>query len=84
MPLTEFMDLATLEGETGISRYTWRAWFREGRLPSYRLGRRLCTRRADFVKFVLANRQKPAAEAPADVRVPARPRGDERGAAVQR
>jgi excisionase family DNA binding protein len=57
-----FMDLATLERETKISRYTWRNWLREGWLPSFRLGRRLCVREEDFVAFVKSRRQATAAD----------------------
>jgi excisionase family DNA binding protein len=58
-----FIDLSTLERATNISRYTWRNWLREGQLPSYRLGRRLCVREADFVAWVKARQQPTEADA---------------------
>jgi excisionase family DNA binding protein len=48
-----------LEERTGISRYTWRAWLREGRLPYVKLGRRVAVQERDLEVFLEANRVAP-------------------------
>jgi excisionase family DNA binding protein len=48
-----------LEKRTGISRYTWRAWLRAGRLPYVKLGRRVAVQERDLEVFLDANRVAP-------------------------
>ena len=52
------LNVVQLEEETNghVSRYTWRAWIRQGRIPVVRLGRRIMVRREDFERFVSENR----------------------------
>ncbi len=50
-----------LEQDSRISRYTWRAWIRQGRLPVIRAGRRVRVEEAEYRAFLNA------------CRVPARP-----------
>lgn len=55
------MTVVDLERESKISRYTWRSWIRQGRIPTLRLGRRVRVSEEDFRKF-LADHLKPARE----------------------
>lgn len=52
------MSVIHLEEATGgcVSRFTWRSWIRQGRLPVVKLGRRVMVRAEDFEKFVEENR----------------------------
>jgi excisionase family DNA binding protein len=45
----------------GISPLTMRAWIRQRRLPSVRLGRRVLLDPQDIERFIDANRVKPIA-----------------------
>jgi excisionase family DNA binding protein len=45
-----------LERETGVSKYTWRAWLRQGRLEHVRLGRRVLVPAESVQRFIDANR----------------------------
>ncbi len=58
MALLTVMDM---ERDSKISRYTWRAWIRQGRIPVRRLGRRVRVSEEDYQKFLDAN-LKPARE----------------------
>ncbi len=58
MALLTVMDM---ERDSKISRYTWRAWIRQGRLPVRRLGRRVRVSEEDYQKFLDAN-LRPARE----------------------
>lgn len=50
------LTVLELEKESKISRYTWRTWIREGRIPVLRLGRRVRVDEADFRRFIAENR----------------------------
>jgi len=50
------LTVVDLERESQISKHTWRAWIREGRLPVLRLGRRVRVAEADFRRFLAENR----------------------------
>jgi excisionase family DNA binding protein len=52
----EAMTVLDLERESKVSRFTWRTWLKQGRLPVLRLGRRVRVDRADFERFMAANR----------------------------
>ena len=58
MALLTVMDM---ERDSKISRYTWRAWIRQGRIPVRRLGRRVRVSEEDYTRFLDAN-LKPARE----------------------
>lgn len=53
------LSVKDLERETGISRYTWRAWLRAGKLPAVKLGRRVRVAEEDLKRFVDLNRGVP-------------------------
>jgi len=60
----ELLSVTDLEGFSGVSRYTWRMWLRQGRLPTVRLGGRVLVLRRDYDEFVEASRtESPAARA---------------------
>jgi len=50
------MTVKELEEQTKISRFTWRSWIRQGRLPVLRLGRRVRVSEEDYRAFLKANR----------------------------
>ncbi len=55
----EIMALHTvewLEKDSGISKHTWRAWIRLGRVPVIRLGRRVRVAEEDYRRFLAENR----------------------------
>ncbi len=56
MPMEKLNDVIELEARSGISRHTWRSWFRQGKLPIVRLGRRVRVAEADYQRFLEANR----------------------------
>ena len=58
MALLTVMDM---ERDSKISRYTWRAWIRQGRIPVRRLGRRVRVSEEDYPRFLDAN-LRPARE----------------------
>jgi excisionase family DNA binding protein len=45
-----------LEQDSRISRHTWRAWIRQGRLPVIRAGRRIRVEEAEYRAFLDACR----------------------------
>ena len=49
------LTVQELEADSRISRYTWRAWIRQGRLPVLRLGRRVRVAEEDYRRFLAAN-----------------------------
>lgn len=61
--MVTLMDVRVLEAESGVSRYTWRAWIRERRVPHVKLGRRVFVARADFERFLRAGRVEARPEA---------------------
>ena len=50
------LTVIELEQDSKISRHTWRAWIRQGRLPVIRAGRRIRVDEADYRQFLNANR----------------------------
>jgi excisionase family DNA binding protein len=50
------MTVEDLERESQVSRFTWRTWLRERRLPMVRLGRRVRVEREDFLRFMAQNK----------------------------
>ena len=54
--LQKLLSLEQCETRTDVSRYTWRAWARVGRIPHVRLGRRLLIDEQDLERFIAANR----------------------------
>jgi len=50
------LTVIELERDSKISRHTWRAWIRQGRLPVIRAGRRVRVDEADYRRFLDANR----------------------------
>jgi excisionase family DNA binding protein len=46
------LTVAELEADSKISRYTWRAWIRQGLIPVTRLGRRVRVAEEDYKRFV--------------------------------
>jgi len=50
------LSLEQCERETDVSRYTWRAWIRAGKVPHVRLGRRLLVDEADLRRFIASSR----------------------------
>jgi excisionase family DNA binding protein len=56
----EMLDVVGLERETKVSRYTWRAWIREGRIPVFRLGRTVRVSRDDLDRFLAESRREGA------------------------
>jgi excisionase family DNA binding protein len=50
------LSVVDLERESQISRHTWRAWIREGRIPVLRLGRRVRVADEDFRQFLAEHR----------------------------
>jgi excisionase family DNA binding protein len=50
------LTVLDLERESQVSRHTWRAWIREGKIPVLRLGRRVRVAEADFRSFLAENR----------------------------
>lgn len=51
-----YLTVLDLEADSKISRHTWRAWIREGRIPAMRLGRRLRIAEEDYRTFMRARR----------------------------
>jgi len=52
MPLLTVVDM---EQDSKVSRYTWRTWIKQGRLPAVRLGRRVRVADEDYRRFLAAN-----------------------------
>lgn len=50
------MTVEDLEKDSKISKFTWRSWIREGRLPVHRLGRRVRVEEEDYRRFLRENR----------------------------
>ena len=61
----KLLDFETLERESDISRYTWRSWVRQGRLPCYRLGRRVMVSEQDYQEFLRKSRVPAREDRPA-------------------
>jgi hypothetical protein len=63
-----------LEQDSGVSRYTWRLWLRQRRLPCVRLGSRVLVEESDYRAFISMNRMAATGSRPmprvADVRPP--------------
>jgi len=54
--VARMMDINTLEADSGISKYTWRAWIRTRRIESIRLGRAVRVPREVYEAFLRAGR----------------------------
>lgn len=52
------LSVEELEQRSGASRYTWRAWIAQGRIPVVRLGRLVKVKEEDYDKFVAENRRE--------------------------
>lgn len=52
------LSVEELEQVSGVSRFTWRTWLREKRVPYVRLGRLIKVREEDYERFVAENRQE--------------------------
>jgi excisionase family DNA binding protein len=52
------LNVVQLEQATGgsVSRHTWRAWIRQGKIAVVRLGRRVMVRDEDLQRFIEENR----------------------------
>jgi excisionase family DNA binding protein len=50
------MTVVDMERESKVSRHTWRAWIRQGRIPVTRLGRRVRVAEEDYRAFLTENR----------------------------
>jgi excisionase family DNA binding protein len=56
------LTVEDLERESKVSKYTWRAWIREGKVPVVRIGRRVRVKEEDYRQFIAESRT-PAREA---------------------
>lgn len=56
MLLSELLSVSRLQELSGVSRFTWRTWIREGRLPVVRLGRRVLVKAEDYENFLADSR----------------------------
>ncbi len=50
------LTVLELEKDSRISRYTWRLWIRQGKIPVHRLGRRVRVSEEDYRQFLIENR----------------------------
>lgn len=50
------LTVVDMEQDSQVSRHTWRAWIREGRIPVTRLGRRVRVAEEDYRAFLAENR----------------------------
>ena len=50
------LTVVELEHHSRISRYTWRLWIRQGKVPVHRLGRRVRVSEEDYRQFLIENR----------------------------
>lgn len=57
VPASRLLSLEALEERSNVSRYTWRLWLRQGKLPAVRLGRRLLVDQVDYEAFIRQNRK---------------------------
>ena len=55
-PAMDMLSVVDLEQRSGVSRYTWRTWIAQGRIPVVRLGRLVKVKANDYEKFVADNR----------------------------
>lgn len=46
------LSLETLEERSEVSRHTWRAWVRAGKIPVTRLGRRILVSESAYLAFI--------------------------------
>lgn len=56
------LTVKDLEAKTKVSRFTWRAWIRQGRIPVTRLGRAVRVAEEDLRQFLAKNRSAGEAE----------------------
>lgn len=52
----KMLDVNELEARSGASRYSWRRWIAEGRIPVVRLGRLVKVMEEDYERFITDNR----------------------------
>jgi excisionase family DNA binding protein len=57
--VTQTISIENLAEQLDVSSWTVRTWLRQGRLPFFKVGRRLLVRMQD-VEVLLANNYKPA------------------------
>jgi excisionase family DNA binding protein len=57
MTMPKLLGLDEIEERTDIKRPTWRAWIRQGRLPSVKLGTRVLVSENDLAAFLAAHRR---------------------------
>ncbi len=50
------LTVLDLEARTQVSRFTWRSWIKQGRVPVVRIGRRVRVAEEDLRKFLAQNR----------------------------
>ncbi len=50
------LTVVDMEKDSQVSRHTWRAWIREGKLPVIRIGRRVRVTEEDYRRFLAENR----------------------------
>lgn len=52
------LSVEELEQRSGASRFTWRTWIAQGRIPVVRLGRLVRVKEEDYERFVADNRSE--------------------------
>lgn len=50
------LSVEELEQRSGASRYTWRTWIAQKKIPVVRLGRLVKVKEEDFERFIADNR----------------------------
>ena len=58
--MSDKVSVAEGAGEIGVAVVTLRKWLRDGRLPYFRVGRRVVLSRADIREFLTAHRVEAA------------------------
>lgn len=56
--MAKLLDVNELETRSDVSRYTWRRWIAEGRIPVVRLGRLVKVKEEDYERYISDNRQE--------------------------
>lgn len=52
----KLLDVNELEARSDVSRFTWRRWIAEGRIPTVRLGRLVKVKEEDYERYIADNR----------------------------